>query len=119
MAAEFEEVARILREMGVDRLWAEASDLERRRHRRGVAGVDCHLPGPARGHGQRVPRLNVTLEEVGLSGGWQTWVSEDRPAECATQAGDSSPGKRQRELHPILQARNAWWGGAERSWPPL
>ncbi len=71
MAAKFEEVARILREMDVDRLWAEATDQERRilveELLESVAMYPDHLEITVSG----VPRLNVTLEEVGLSGGWQ------------------------------------------------
>jgi len=71
VAAKFEEVARILREMDVDRLWAEATDQERRilveELLESVAMYPDHLEITVSG----VPRLNVTLEEVGLSGGWQ------------------------------------------------
>jgi len=71
VAAEFEEVARILREMDVERLWAEATDLERRvlveELVESVAMYPDHLEVTVSG----APRLNVTLEEVGLTGGWQ------------------------------------------------
>jgi site-specific DNA recombinase len=71
VAAKFEEVARILREMDVDRLWAEATDVERRvlveELLESVAMYPDHLEVTVSG----VPRLNVTLEEVGLTGGWQ------------------------------------------------
>jgi site-specific DNA recombinase len=71
VAAKFEEVARILRQMDVDRLWAEATDQERRvlveELLESVALYPDHLEVTVSG----VPRLNVTLEEVGLSGGWQ------------------------------------------------
>ncbi len=71
VAAKFEEVARILREMDVDRLWAEAADVERRvlveELLESVAMYPDHLEVTVSG----VPRLNVTLEEVGLTGGWQ------------------------------------------------
>jgi hypothetical protein len=71
VAAKFEEVARILREMDVDRLWAEATDLERRvlveELLESVAMYPDHLEVTVSG----APRLNVTLEEVGLTGGWQ------------------------------------------------
>lgn len=71
VAAKFEEVARILRRMDVDRLWAEATDLERRviveELLESVAMYPDHLEVTVSG----VPRLNMTLEEVGLSRGWQ------------------------------------------------
>jgi hypothetical protein len=71
VATKFEDVARILREMDIDRLWAEATDLERRvlveELLESVAMFPDHLEITVSG----VPRLNVTLEEVGLSGGWQ------------------------------------------------
>ena len=71
VAAKFEEVARILGEMDVERLWAEATDLERRvlveELLDSVAMYPDHLEVTVSG----APRLNVTLEEVGLTGGWQ------------------------------------------------
>jgi hypothetical protein len=71
LAVKFEEVARILREMDVERLWAEATDLERRviveELLESVAMYPDHLEVTVSG----VSRLNVTLEEVGLTGGWQ------------------------------------------------
>ena len=71
VAAKFEEVAHILREMDVERLWAEATDLERRvlieELLESVAMYPDHLEVTVSG----APRLNVTLEEVGLTGGWQ------------------------------------------------
>ena len=57
--------------MDVDRLWAEATDVERRvlveELLESVAMYPDHLEVTVSG----VPRLNVTLEEVGLTGGWQ------------------------------------------------
>ena len=71
VAAKFEEAARILREMDVERLWAEATDLERRvlveELLESIAMYPDHLEVTVSG----APRLNVTLEEVGLTGGWQ------------------------------------------------
>jgi site-specific DNA recombinase len=71
VAAKFEEVARILGEMDIERLWAEATDLERRvlveELLESVAMYPDHLEVTVSG----APRLNVTLEEVGLTGGWQ------------------------------------------------
>ena len=71
VAGKFEEVARILREMDVERLWAEATGLERRvlveELLESVAMYPDHLEVTVSG----APRLNVTLEEVGLTGGWQ------------------------------------------------
>lgn len=70
VAAKFG-VARILREMDIDRLWAEATDRERRviveELLESVAMYPDHLEVTVSG----VPRLNVTLDEVGLTGGWQ------------------------------------------------
>ena len=72
MAAKFEEVARPLREIDVDRVWAEASDIERRvmveEWLDSVAIFPDHLEVTVKG----APRLNVTLKEAGLGpGGWQ------------------------------------------------
>ena len=57
--------------MDVDRLWGEATDQERRilveELLESVAMYPDHLEVTVSG----VPRLNVPLEEVGLSGGWQ------------------------------------------------
>ena len=64
-------MARILREMDVERLWAEATDLEPRvlveELLESVAMYPDHLEVTVSG----APPLNVTLEEVGLTGGWQ------------------------------------------------
>jgi hypothetical protein len=55
--------------MDVERLWAEATDLERRvlveERLKSVAMYPDHLEVTVSG----APRLNVTLEEVGLTGG--------------------------------------------------
>ena len=72
VAARFEEVARVLRKMDVDHLWAKASDEERRvmveEWLDSVAMFPDHLEVTVSG----APRLNVLLEEVGLTGGgWQ------------------------------------------------
>jgi site-specific DNA recombinase len=72
VAARFEEVARILREMDVGRLWEEATDDERRvlveELLDAVAMYPDHLEVTVKG----APRLNVTLKEAGLGpGGWQ------------------------------------------------
>jgi hypothetical protein len=57
--------------MDVERLWAEAPDLERRvlveELLESVAIYPDHLAVTVSG----APRLNVALEEVGLTGGWQ------------------------------------------------
>jgi hypothetical protein len=57
--------------MDVERLWAEATDLERRvlveEPLESVAMYPDHPEVTVSG----APRLNVTLEEVGLTGGWQ------------------------------------------------
>lgn len=72
VAAKFEEVARLLREIDVDRFWAEASDVERRvmveEWLEFAAIFPDHLEVTVKG----APRLNVTLKEAGLGpGGWQ------------------------------------------------
>src|SRR6266511_180558 len=71
VAAKFEQIACVLRELDVDRLWGEATDQERRilveELLESVAMYPDHLEVTVSG----VPRLNVPLEEVGLSGGWQ------------------------------------------------
>jgi site-specific DNA recombinase len=72
VAAKFEEVAWLLREIDVDRVWAEASDIERRvmveEWLESVAIFPDHLEVTVKG----APRLNVTLKEAGLGpGGWQ------------------------------------------------
>lgn len=68
----FEEVARVLREMDVDRLWAEATDLERRviveEWLESVAIFPAHLEVTVKG----APRLNVTLK--GWSRAWRVAV---------------------------------------------
>lgn len=102
VATKFEEVARVRREMDVDRLNAEAADLERRilsdELLESVAMYPDHLEVMVSG----VPRSNVTLAEVGLTGGWQscgvggpTTPSPGRPAVSATTSGCVSwPGAR-------------------------
>lgn len=65
-------MARILREMGVGRLWEEATDAERRvlveELLDAVAMYPDHLEVTVKG----ALRLNVTLKEAGLGpGGWQ------------------------------------------------
>jgi site-specific DNA recombinase len=71
MAKRFEEVARLLAEMDVEAIWAEATDEERRvlveELVEAIAIFPDHLEVTVNG----VPRLNVALDEVGLTGGWQ------------------------------------------------
>jgi hypothetical protein len=78
VAAKFAEVAGILRETDVERLLAEATDIERRvlveELLESVAMYPDHLEITVSG----TPRLNVTLEEVGLTGGGSLVVSEAR-----------------------------------------
>ncbi len=68
LAARFEQVAATLRDLDVDRVWAEATDAERRvlveELVQQVAVYPDHLEVTVHG----APRLNVTLAEVGLSG---------------------------------------------------
>jgi hypothetical protein len=67
LAERFEAVARILRELDVDRLWAEATEAERRvlveELVEGVAIFPDHLTVTVAG----APTLNVLLREVGLN----------------------------------------------------
>lgn len=73
LASRFEEVARVLREMDLDEIWEAASEQERRvlveELLEAVAIFPDHLEVNVAG----VPRLNVTLQEVGLKAGeWQS-----------------------------------------------
>jgi hypothetical protein len=75
VAARFEEVAHVLRETNIDRLWAKASDVERRvmveEWVDSVAMFPDHLEITVSG----APRLNLLLGEVGLTGGGGSSVS--------------------------------------------
>jgi len=71
LAERFEEVARLLGDMDVEAIWAEATEEERRvlveELVEAIAIFPDHLEVTVSG----VPRLNVALDEVGLTGGWQ------------------------------------------------
>jgi site-specific DNA recombinase len=71
LAERFEGVARLLAEMDIEAIWAEATDKERRvlveELVEAIAIFPDHLEVTVSG----VPRLNVALDEVGLTGGWQ------------------------------------------------
>jgi hypothetical protein len=81
--------------MDVERLWAEATDLERRviveELLESVTMYPDHLEVTVSG----VPRLKVTLEEVGLTGGGSFVVSEGRAAQSAPLTGGSGRGRHQ------------------------
>lgn len=71
LAERFEEVARLLRYMDVEAIWTEATKEEQRvlveELVEAIAIFPDHLEVTLSG----VPRLNVALDEVGLTGGWQ------------------------------------------------
>lgn len=66
IAAPFEQLASFLRDLDLDRIWAEATDQERRRlveeMVEGVVVFPDHLVVAIFG----APKLNIALEEVGL-----------------------------------------------------
>lgn len=64
--------------MDVHRLWAEATDAERRVLVEELLEAVAMYPDHPQVTVSGVPRLNVTLEEVGLIGEWQFCGSEDR-----------------------------------------
>ena len=76
MAAMFEEVASILRVMDVERLSAEATDLERRVLVEELLESVATYPDHAEVTVSGARRLNVTLQEIGLTGGGILVVSE-------------------------------------------
>jgi hypothetical protein len=69
LAARFDEMAGILREMGVERLWAEATDLERSVLVEELLESVPMYPNHVKVTVSGARRLNVTLQEVGLTGG--------------------------------------------------
>jgi hypothetical protein len=75
----FDEVLGILRELNIDEIWAEATGQERRVLVEELLDVLAIFPDHPEVTGKGAPRLNVTLDEVGLKGGWwQLFVSEGR-----------------------------------------
>jgi hypothetical protein len=69
VAAKFEEVARILREMDVDRLTGRGHRRRAPRHRGGAVGVRCDIPRPSGGHGERRPTAERHAQGGRPSGG--------------------------------------------------
>jgi hypothetical protein len=68
VAERFEEVARILREMDLGGDLGTVFGSGAARARGGAPRGRRHLPRPSRSQRGGVPRLNVTLQEVGLKG---------------------------------------------------
>lgn len=66
----FDEVLGILRELNVDEIWAEATDQERRVLVEEFLDVLAIFPDHLEVTVKGAPRLNVTVDEVGLKGGW-------------------------------------------------
>jgi site-specific DNA recombinase len=72
VSRHFDEVLGILRELDVDKIWAEASDQERRVLVEELLDVLAIFPDHLEVTVRGALRLNVTLDEVGLKGGrWQ------------------------------------------------
>jgi hypothetical protein len=72
VSRRFDEVLGILRELNVDDIWAEATDEERRVLVEELLDVLAIFPDHLEVTVKGAPRLNVTLDEVGLTGGrWQ------------------------------------------------
>ena len=63
----------MLRELNVDEIWAEATSKERRVLVEELLDVLAIFPDHLEVTVKGAPRLNVTLDEVGLRGGW--WQS--------------------------------------------
>lgn len=72
VSRRFDEVLEILRELNVNEIWAEATDQERRVLVEELLDVLAIFPDHLEVTVKGAPRLNVTLDEVGLKGeGWQ------------------------------------------------
>lgn len=74
IAGRFQEVLNILRELNLDEIWAEATDQERRVLVEELVDVVAIFPDHLEVTLNGAPRLNVTLDEVGLKGGWWQFV---------------------------------------------
>ncbi|HET9672679.1 MAG TPA: recombinase family protein [Actinomycetota bacterium] len=74
VSRRFDEVLGILRELKVDEIWAEATDQERRVLVEELLDVLAIFPDHLEVTVKGAPRLNVTLDEVGLKGGWWLFV---------------------------------------------
>ena len=72
VAERFEEVARVLNDLDINEVWTEATETERRvlveELVERVAMYPDHLEVTIAG----TPTMNVTLQEVGLTGGWSS-----------------------------------------------
>lgn len=72
VAERFEEVARVLGDLDINEVWSEATEAERRvlveELVERVAMFPDHLEVTIAG----APKMNVTLREVGLTGGWSS-----------------------------------------------
>ena len=72
VAERFEEVARVLGDLNIGEVWSEATEVERRvlveELVERVAMFPDHLEVTIAG----TPTMNVTLQEVGLTGGWSS-----------------------------------------------
>jgi hypothetical protein len=71
LAKRFEEVATLLADMHVEAIWEEATEEERRVLVEELVEVIAIFPDHLEVTVSGVPRLNVALDEVGLTGGWQ------------------------------------------------
>jgi site-specific DNA recombinase len=72
ISRHFDEVLGILRELNLDEIWAEATDQERRVLVEELLDVLAIFPDHLEVTVRGAPRLNVTLDEVGLKGErWQ------------------------------------------------
>jgi site-specific DNA recombinase len=72
VSRHFDEVLAVLRELDIDKIWAEASDQERRVLVEELLDVLAIFPDHLEVTVRGALRLNVTLDEVGLTGGrWQ------------------------------------------------
>lgn len=74
VARRFDEVLGILPKLNVDEIWAEATDQERRVLVEELLDVLAIFPDHLEVTVKGAPRLNVTLDEVGLKGGWWQFV---------------------------------------------
>jgi site-specific DNA recombinase len=74
VSRRFDEVLGMLRELNVDEIWAEATDQERRVLVEELLDVLAIFPDHLEVTVKGAPRLNVTLDEVGLKGGWWQFV---------------------------------------------
>jgi hypothetical protein len=74
VSRRLDDVLAVLRELNVDEIWAEATDQERRVLVEELLDVLAIFPDHLEVTVKGAPRLNVTLDEVGLKGGWWQFV---------------------------------------------